>query len=205
MIKGEVKPEDYKEKMITSAVKGTVGILKSATKTDGIKRVVITSSEIAIIPWEEFAAKEADTLFDDTYHTPLPLGPYSHVFKAYAASKVHALVASKNFMAEKKPEFDVINIMPGFVIGANELVTNQVEILMSTNAPAFAQVLGRDSGWDPAVTSTSVFVDDVAWLHVEAPNEKIAGNQSFLAVSEGEKRTVGMRRLRLFREISQEP
>ena len=37
--------------------------------------------------------------------------------------------------------------------------------------------------------STSVHVEDVARLHVEALNPKIEGNQSFLAVSEGERGT----------------
>jgi nucleoside-diphosphate-sugar epimerase len=39
------------------------------------------------------------------------------------------------------------------------------------------------------VPSTSVHVEDVARLHVEALNPKIEGNQSFLAVSEGERGT----------------
>ena len=189
VIKGEgFAPEQWEDELVAPALKGTQSILTAAYKTSGIKRIVITSSEVAIIPWEEFIAKEVDTVFDDTYEIPFPAGPYTHVFEAYAASKVRALVATKNFVAEKKPEWDVINIMPSFVVGDNEMITDPKLIADGTVAAAFAQVLGSDSGWG-AVPSTSVHVADVARLHVEALNPKIEGNQSFLAVSEGERGT----------------
>jgi len=189
VIKGEgFTPDQYETGLVQPAVRGTTGILNSAYKAPGIKRIVITSSEVAIIPWEEFIAKEVDTVFDDTYEIPIPHPPYSHVFEAYAAGKVRALVATKEFVAEKKPEWDVINILPSFVIGDNELITDPAKISDSTVSAAFAQVLGGDSGWG-AVPSTSVHVEDVARLHVESLNPKIAGGQSFLAVSEGERGT----------------
>ena len=189
VIKGEgFTPDQFETHLIQPAMKGTTSILSAAYKAPGIKRIVITSSEVAIIPWEEFIAKEVDTVFDDKYEIPFPAGPYSHVFEAYAAGKVRALVATKEFVAEKKPEWDVINIMPSFVIGDNEMITDPKLVADGTVAAAFAQVLGGDSGWG-AVPSTSVHVADIARLHVEALNPKIEGNQSFLAVSEGERGT----------------
>ena len=74
------------------------------------------------------------------------------------------------------------------------MITNPKLIADGTVAAAWAQVLGGDSGWG-AVPSTSVHVADIARLHVEALDPKIEGNQSFLAVSEGE--TGGRRQLRL--------
>jgi nucleoside-diphosphate-sugar epimerase len=181
--------EQFESELIQPALKGTVSILTAAYKTPGIKRVVITSSEVAIIPWEEFISKEVDIVYDDTYQIPFPAGPYHHMFEAYAAGKVRSLVATKEFIAEKRPEWDVINIMPSFVIGENELITEPAGLCDGTNAAMFAQVLGKDSGWG-AVPSTSILVDDIAKLHVEALDAKIPGNQSFLAVSEGEQGTV---------------
>jgi len=189
VVKGEgFTPEQFETELVEPALKGTVSILKAAYKEPGIKRVVITSSEVAIIPWDEFIAKETDTVFDDQYQIPFPAGPYNHPFEAYGASKVRALVATKQFLEEKKPKWDVINIMPSFVIGDNELVTDPKLISDGTVSAAFAQVLGGDSGWG-AIPSTSVHVDDVARLHVEALDPKIEGNQNFLAVSEGERGT----------------
>jgi nucleoside-diphosphate-sugar epimerase len=189
-IKGEgFKEDQYESELVQPALRGTASILSAAYKTPTIKRVVITSSEVAIIPWEEFIAKEVDTVFDDTYQIPFPAGPYHHMFEAYAAGKVRSLVATKEFIAEKKPAWDVINIMPSFVIGENELITEPLGLCDGTNAAMFAQVLGKDSGWG-AVPGTSILVDDVARLHVEALDPRIPGNQSFLAVSEGERGTV---------------
>jgi nucleoside-diphosphate-sugar epimerase len=182
-------PDQYETELVQPAVKGTLAIITAAAKTQGIKRIVITSSEVAIIPWEEFILKEVDTVFDDTFQIPFPAGPYSHMFEAYAAGKVRALVATKEFIAQNKPEWDVINIMPAFVVGDNELITDPAKISDGTVSAAFAQVLGQDSGWG-AVPSTSVHVEDVARLHLLALDTKIPGNQSFLAVSEGERGTV---------------
>ncbi|KAH7360239.1 hypothetical protein BKA65DRAFT_576853 [Rhexocercosporidium sp. MPI-PUGE-AT-0058] len=188
-IKGEgFTPSQYESHLIAPALKGTSSILTAAYKVPGIKRIVITSSEVAIIPWEEFIAKEVDTVFDDKYQIPFPAGPYSNAFEAYAASKVRALLATNEFVREKKPEWDVINIMPSFVVGDNEMITDPTLIADGTVAAAMAQVLGGDSGWG-AVPSTSVHVADVARLHVEALDPRIEGDQSFLAVSEGERGT----------------
>jgi nucleoside-diphosphate-sugar epimerase len=189
VVKGDgFTPEQYETDLVAPALKGTVSILEAAYKEPGIKRIVITSSEVAIIPWEEFIAKEVDTVFDDKYQIPFPKGPYTQQFEAYAASKVRALIATNDFVKEKKPEWDVINIMPSFVIGDNELITDPKLISDGTVSAAFAQVLGGDSGWG-AVPSTSIHVADIARLHVESLDPKIEGNQSFLAVSEGERGT----------------
>lgn len=189
VIKGEgFAPDQFERELIAPALKGTTEILEAAYKQQGIMRIVITSSEVAVIPWEEFIAKEVDTVFDDTYQIPFPAGPYSHMFEAYAASKVRALITTQGFVKEKEPKWDVINIMPSFVVGDNEMVTDPAKIADGTVAAAFAQVLGGDSGWG-AVPSTSVHVKDVTRLHVEALDSRIEGNQSFLAVSEGERGT----------------
>ena len=190
VIKGEgFTPDQFETGLVEPALKGTSSILTAAYKSPGIKRIVITSSEVAIIPWEEFIAKEVDTVFDDTYKIPFPAGPYKHEFEAYSASKVRALVATKEFIKEKKPEWDLINIMPSFVVGDNEMVTDPKKVSDGTVSAAFAQVLGGDSGWG-AVPSTSVHVADVARLHVESLDPKIEGSQNFLAVSEGERGTI---------------
>jgi nucleoside-diphosphate-sugar epimerase len=188
-VHGDESEKDYDAHFIQPALKGTLSILDAAYKTTSIKRVVITSSEVAIIPWEEFITKEVDTVFDDTYEAPNPAPPYHHPFEAYAAGKKRALIATKDFVKEKKPLFDIIHILPAFVVGDNELVTDPKLVADATVRAAFCQVLGEDSGWG-AVPSTSVHVWDVANLHVKALDPTISGNQSFLAVSEGEKGTV---------------
>ena len=61
---GDDSENDYDAHFIQPALKGTLGILESAAKTTSVERVIITSSEVGIIPWEEFSQKEVDTVFD---------------------------------------------------------------------------------------------------------------------------------------------
>jgi nucleoside-diphosphate-sugar epimerase len=61
---GDDSENDYDAHFIQPALKVTVGILDSAYKTTSVRRIVITSSEVVIIPCEEFSQKEVDTVFD---------------------------------------------------------------------------------------------------------------------------------------------
>ena len=181
-------PTDNPERdLIEPAVKGTTGILKSAATSATVKRIVITSSEVAIIPWADFIMTELDTIWKDTNQIPEPHGPYSNHFEAYAASKVKALHASEAFIDSVKPSFDVINFMPSFIIGKNELVTDLKYITKGTNGPALRVLLGEKASF--ANPSTTVYVNDVAEIEVRALDPKIAGNQKFLVSSGGIKGT----------------
>jgi len=81
--------------------------------------------------------------------------------------------------------------MPSFVVGDNEMITDPKLIADGTVAAAWAQVLGGDSGWGN-VPSTSVHVEDVARVHVEALNPKIEGTRvSWLSRKESGVRAGG--------------
>lgn len=54
---------DYERDIINPAVKGTIGILTSASSVYTVKRVVITFSAAAIIPFKELTMVESDTVF----------------------------------------------------------------------------------------------------------------------------------------------
>jgi nucleoside-diphosphate-sugar epimerase len=115
---------------------------------------------------------------------PSPQPPYANPFEGYAASKVHALHASEKFVADNKPHFDIINIMPSFIIGANELTASITEMRTNgTNRHALTPILGvKNPNANP---STTVFVDDVAKIEVLALDPKIPGGQNFLVSSGG--------------------
>jgi nucleoside-diphosphate-sugar epimerase len=81
-------------------------------------------------------------------------------------------------MEENKPSFDVINIQPSYVIGANELTTSVEEMLAGSNEIALRPLLGIN--WDQPVKFATVHVDDVAAAHVKALDPAIKGGQSFL-------------------------
>lgn len=120
---------------------------------------------------------------DDSVPRPSP--PWGNHFQAYATSKVLSLYATQDWMTENTPGFDIINIMPTFVLGANKLLTN-VEDLVSglggglANTFILNPVLGKKG--DP-MPGTGVHVDDVAKAHVKALDPDVTGNQSFLLAS----------------------
>ncbi|KAG0651165.1 Cercosporin toxin biosynthesis cluster 6 [Hyphodiscus hymeniophilus] len=192
--------DNYERDVIEPATNGTIGILKSALKIPSIKRFVFTSSLTAIVPWEFVAAKDSDKVWTgkckqlpskkltnhlDQDTIASPLGPYSHYFEAYSASKALALHATESFIAKNKPSFDVINMMPTFFIGKNELVTDIKDIENGTNALALAPLLGKQNS---PLVSTTVYVNDVAKVHVLALDPKIlkqGSHENFMISSGG--------------------
>jgi nucleoside-diphosphate-sugar epimerase len=166
VMKGEIKPENYQVELIDPAVAGTVSVLKAAAKTAGVKRVVITSSVVAIVAAKWFFEEEApeDVVFDHNSRTPFESGPYPTDFHAYNASKVAALEATDAFVRDQKPEFDIVNINPSFVIGRNELIADVKDITLGTNGAALGVILGNKLPYP--VFGASVHVDDGKLLHM---------------------------------------
>lgn len=106
-------------------------------------------------------------------------GPFTSDFAAYSASKALAYQASQDFMSSKKPAFDVINILPVFVLGRDNTVTEASSIAKGTNGLLIGPILGYAREYP--LTGTTVHIDDVAKMHVLALNPKVPGNQDFLA------------------------
>lgn len=179
-----IDPKSFEAKVIGPAVKGTVGILNSAAKANGIKRIVITSSNLGVVPFAEIAGPDSGETFNGNHRVPANNGPYAFAFQAYCASKTKALIATDDFFAIHKPDFDHVNIMPCHVLGKSELATTVDDILSSSNGPILRAILGED-GFLP-LPGTTVYLDDIAKIHVLALNtEKIPGSQNFIASSGG--------------------
>ncbi|MCJ1225567.1 hypothetical protein MMC12_002216 [Toensbergia leucococca] len=175
--------DDMENNVVQPAIRGTMSMLESALKVPSVERIVITSSEAAVIPVMAMAGKPTDEVFDQNSVVPKPSGPYPNPFAAYIASKVLSLHATQDFMKEKSPSFTVINIMPSFVWGKNELATTPKAAVSGSNARVLEPLLGVKSPM--GLPGTTVHIDDVAMLHVEALNPKLQGNQDFTANSEG--------------------
>ncbi|KAF2666189.1 NAD(P)-binding protein [Microthyrium microscopicum] len=176
--------EDFETQLIQPAVKGTTGILTSALKTTGIKRIVITSSTGGIVSFHDLIGFGTGKTFDGDHRVPADNGPYAHVMQAYAASKVKALLATDEFFANNKTEFDHVNIMPSFVLGRNDLATTPEEIASSSNGVLMRLVLGHDAPMP--LPGTTVHLEDVAKMHVlSLDSAKVAGGSNFVATSGG--------------------
>jgi nucleoside-diphosphate-sugar epimerase len=178
--------DDMKAHFIEPSVKGTMNVLLAARKT-GVKRVVITSSVVAIIPWKEFTSGSSPTIFNEQSRTEFLSEPYENVFEAYAASKVKALNETETWMKREKPNFDVVHIFPGFIIGGDELITDVKDALYGTNKEVLNPVTGGDDGYIPG---SSVHIEDVSLAHVKALDLQVPGNRGYLLTSGGLEGTI---------------
>ena len=175
--------DDYERTAIQPALKSTINILESALKAPAVKRIVMTSSGIAVVSFREFVMEESPRVFTANERIPDVYGPFGHHFQAYAAEKVRALNATDKFIETEQPHYEVSNIMPSFFIGKNELITDAADILNGTNRVAFSPVLGEKA--DGALPGAMSHVDDVAKVHVLALDPKVPGGQNFGLMSGG--------------------
>ncbi|KAK1249473.1 hypothetical protein MKX07_002989 [Trichoderma sp. CBMAI-0711] len=178
---------DYDSYMIQPAIHGTVGILESAIKTTSVKRIVITGSVMSITTPAILSSGEyinGKSLLNNKApqesRVPTSHGPFTNVMDAYAASKSAAFNETKKFIAEKNPPFDVIHVLPLFVLGRDDTVTTAEQIVKGTNKILMAPLLGTPRA---PIPGAPVHLDDVARLHVLSLDPKVEGNQDFLAGS----------------------
>ena len=172
--------DDPERDIIIPAIKGTTSILNSALNIEAIRRVVITSSAVAIIPGDALSNGDPVNVYTaNSRVTPLPTTPWGSAPAAYRSAKALALDATDRFLAEKKPKFSIINVMPGYVLGRNDLVNDAASLAKGSNA----LVIGIVSGVKAQAARPLVITDirDIARIHVESLDEaKVQGNQSYL-------------------------
>lgn len=155
-------------------------------KVPSIRRVVITSSVVAILSDAVASNGDSTTLYTpDTRVDPAPTAPYGNAGSAYRAAKALALLATDRFLTEKRPHFSIVNLMPGYVIGANELATSPAKLAEGSNALVIGIILG---GKPPGKRPCSITdVRDLARIHVEALDEsKVKGSRNFILKQSGD-------------------
>ncbi len=156
------------QEIISPALGGTLNLLKAALRQRSVKRVVITSSLAAVAPTEQrvFTANNVE---------PTPVGPYKDAFTAYSASKKLALHGTRKFIAQHDPMFTIINIVPSFVIGKNELATTRAAITCGSNRRALGPLLGHKT---TALPGAMCHIDDVAYVHIAVLKQNIERHTS---------------------------
>lgn len=164
--------DDLEASIIKPAVAVTTGILHTLLQSPerSVKKVVITSSVAAVAP-------PAPKVFDADNIEPDPEGPWTNDFLAYSASKKLALNATRKIIAEQKPYFDIINVLPSFVVGPNDFAQSRKDYQAGSNAIALAPLLGVElQGGRPGF---ACHVDDVAAVHVAALQSSVKGHQNY--------------------------
>ena len=178
--------EHYEKYFVHDAAASHLEMLKSAAKAGGsVKRVVLTSSCVGIIPFEYYTGAPSvdySVKFGPDSRIPDPAGPFGNEVQAYAAGKTLAINATERWMADngEKAGFDLISIIPGFIFGRDEL-TESAEGMRagSTNSILLNLMLGSKGEWP--FNGNAALGSDVAKIHVLALDSKVKGNQSFVA------------------------
>jgi nucleoside-diphosphate-sugar epimerase len=175
-----VPPSQHEARFITPAVRGTLNMLEAADRAGTVRRVVITSSFVALVPLAELEGsqiRDAGRPVTPNDRIPFPAGPYKSEFAAYAASKVAALQHAEEWIAQQRPAFDVVHLHPGFVLGRNDGATTVPQAMKGTNSVVLALLQGRRFG---PFAGATVHVDDVARAHVAALSPRVFGDQSYI-------------------------
>lgn len=169
--------DDY---FIRPAVQGTTSLLEAADRCGTVRRVVITSSIVALMPVAQMEGREAARRpVRATDRVPFTPGPYRSEFAAYANSKMAALHAAEKWHDATRPAFDLVHLHPSFVLGRNDMVASSAQdCVRGTNAMVLAMLLGKRFG---PFAGATVHVDDVARCHVNALDVRsVPGNTSYI-------------------------
>lgn len=168
---------DVKKDFVEPALKGTIGILESAAKSPSVKRVVIASSIVILAPKEGSTAAVGP---DDLAPVPDPESIEPETWTAYTASKRLAHNAATKFMEKERPTFDLVRVLPSYVQGRNQLVTDKDKLRAGSNDVMIDLILGKKAP-TPRYAST-VLVDDVARMLVLAlDSSRAKGGESYIA------------------------
>jgi dihydroflavonol-4-reductase len=153
--------------MFAPAIDGTLRVLKFAKK-NGVKRVVLTSSTVAIM-----GGKKTGEITPEDW-TDLN----SKNLNTYFKSKTLAEQAAWNFIENQSGDhnLELVSINPGGVFGP-PLGTNVSGASMSM----IVKILEGKTPMIPNMSFPMVDVRDVAYLHVAALTEPKAANQRFIA------------------------
>lgn len=161
------QPKDDDE-VIRPAVDGTLRALRAADAA-GVKRVVLTSSIVAINGSD---LPSGDTSYDETNWTD-PDGPD---VTAYARSKTLAEKAAWDYIRDHAPQMQMTTINPGFVLGA------PLDATFGTSINVIERLVRGKDPMLPDIGFGIVDVRDVAALHVCAVDASGTFGQRIMAV-----------------------
>jgi len=175
-------PIDREELFVKTAVATAVGMLDSARKAGGVRRIVFTNSGVGVVPLPYvmgLAPDQATRVFDAEDRMEVPPPPYEMDILAYGASKAAMLKAIEAYVREEDVGFDVVNMIVNLVMGRDECVADVADLTSRSSNAVLAHFLtGKTS--DVAWPGNGVYGKDVAVAHVRALDPLIRGNQAFV-------------------------
>ncbi|KAI1342788.1 reductase [Xylariaceae sp. FL0016] len=180
---GEPWVEGETDSFVERSKQSVLNILESAKTTgnDGVRRVVMTSSTVVLFPFSvvDGDAEALNTVYGPEDRQPVPPGPYQSENEAYVAGKRAAIICAEEFMKTNGTSFDMISILPSWIFGAHELVTDAAGLRKNSSNALLVNLLSGSKNNVPYVGS-AVLCSDAAKAHVGALDPCVEGGQSFI-------------------------
>ncbi|CAI7591667.1 unnamed protein product [Penicillium bialowiezense] len=185
-----LETDDYDAEIIKPAVSMVTTVLKAASRTSSVRRVILTSSCVTLIPFAWNMDPDSERLYNVNDVNNSVEGPYMGPMQAYWASKALARNATKSFVQDTKPQFDFVNLLPSVVIGPDHRLDHNSsatkdKLLHGARASVLACALTSAHNSSFPYVGTPVHVADVARAHVDAIDaDGVAGNSEFILSSD---------------------
>lgn len=202
--------------LVSQAVAGNKAILDAAEATPSMRRVVFTASTGSLSPFErlllEHPANQAllsgrgDQVPALTAETKVPTQPpvpdEAPGFRRYKNSKIAAInlvheydAAHPHRQGSEPVHFSIVNLMPGWILGPEELARSKQEAFQGSNLilswlfskVSLAPLYGLAADDDVPLIAEMVHLDDVVESHVKAlDTAQVPGKyRNFLLCSHG--------------------
>lgn len=167
--------KDAKKELINPAVQGTKNVLDAASKSETVKKVVLTSSVVAVYG----DAKDIELVQEDVFNESHWNQTSSISHHPYAYSKTVA--EKKAWSLEQNANFSLVTINPGFILGPAN--TQRID---SESISFMRDMLnGKFSSGVPSLYFGYTDVRDCAKVHVKALENDNASGRHICVSEEG--------------------
>lgn len=176
-------PDDWEIEFVQTAVKGSINLFEAAVRSGTVRRIVITSSMVAMLPLQQLFKEPGSKVLDSESRSCNMMPPYPAKMMAYGAGKIAALNAAEVWVAANNPSFDIIHTCPSFVVGRDDTVTTAKELCKGSNWHPLSIILGTQ--YEIGKPALICHIDDVVRCHVLALDPAVPGNQCYLISCDG--------------------
>ncbi|KAK3322703.1 hypothetical protein B0H66DRAFT_212905 [Apodospora peruviana] len=158
---------DFKAEYLGPAVKATEAVLVAAATAKAVKRVVVMSSLLALMPLDGLRIpglvinEGANASIQVDEDMVFPEGPRSDGAK-YSASKILAHRFTIEWATQNKPHFALVTLHPTFVVGYDQTQKSAA----SPGALVNSWILASLASGSPAIPAGFVDVRDVSQAHL---------------------------------------
>ncbi|KAF7547848.1 hypothetical protein G7046_g8875 [Stylonectria norvegica] len=171
---------DFGKDYVKPAVDGTLAILDAALDHSSIKKIIVDSSALALLPIDALGRNDIQVRGDVKelaavkIDTPFPDGMAGTGMR-YAGSKILAHQATKDWIKKNQPHFILNTLHATFVLG-KDLNQKNAEGLTGINNLFWLSLFSEK----PLIPGAWVHVEDVADAHIEAIETDTGRGQGFV-------------------------